>query len=132
VSLRSLLDSYEAYVVSEGLVPLRLRRLLCFLGGLGLEVNGVTVRGARLYSTLPPLRLLTRLELYGYRFRYKGERLAWRAPESFSTRTEQRVIERNRDVLLDALRQITHYQARIRGEVVPVSPTRSGRATRAA
>jgi hypothetical protein len=119
--LRALLDSYDLYAASEGLMPIADIAFVRYLETLGLERRGATFVGVRVTASIPPLRLLTKLELYGFRFVTRGGELAWREPLAVSD-LERRVVKRNRGALIAALQQIEEARALLRGGAMLPSP----------
>jgi hypothetical protein len=120
-TLRALLDSYDLYAASEGLMAIPDIAFVRYLEALGVERRGATFLGIRVSAAIPPLRLLTKLELYGFRFVSRGGELAWREPRAVSD-LERRVVTRNRGALAAALRQIEETRAVLRGGSMLPSP----------
>jgi hypothetical protein len=112
--LRTLLDSYDLYAASEGLPAIPDIAFVRHLEALGLERRGATFVGVRVHAAIPALRLLTKLEIYGFRFVTRGGELAWRGPVAVSD-LERRVITRNRRALTQALTQLEETRAILRG-----------------
>ena len=119
--LRALLDSYDLYAASEGLMAIPDIAFVRHLEALGLERRGATFLGVRVSAAIPPLRLLTKLEMYGFRFVSRGGELAWREPVAVSD-LERRVVTRNRGALAAALTQIEETRALLRGGTLHPSP----------
>jgi hypothetical protein len=119
--LRVLLESYDLYAASEGLAAIAEIAFVRHLEALGIERRGATFLGVRIHAAIPALRLLTKLELYGYRFVTRGDELAWRGPVAVSD-LERRVIARNRRGLAAALSQIEETRALLRGGSMMPSP----------
>lgn len=132
--LRSLIESYELFAASEGLPAIADIAFVRHLEALGLERVGARFAGIRVHAAIPPLRLLTRLETYGFRFGFRvtpGEsELGWRGPAAVSD-LERRVIGRHHGELLAALRQIEETRAMLRGAHTP-RPLPAGVSLRAA
>jgi hypothetical protein len=128
--LRRLVASYELFAACEGYPAISELALVRYLEALGIRRRGATFLGIRLYAAIPPLRLLTRLELYGFRFAVRDGELLWRGPEAVAD-LEQRVIARHRSDIAQALDQIAEARALLRGERLPriaAPPSRSRRA----
>jgi hypothetical protein len=119
--LRTLLDSYDLYAASEGLMPIADIAFVRHLENLGIERRGATFVGLRVSATIPAIRLLTKLETYGFRFVTRGGELAWREPIAASD-LERRVLKRHRGALAAALRQIEETRALLRGGSLLPSP----------
>ena len=119
--LRVLLDSYELYATSEGMPGIPDIAFVRFLEALGLERRGATFVGVRVHAAIPALRLLTKLEMYGFRFVTRSGELAWRGPVAVSD-LERRVITRNRRALAQALTQLEETRALLRGGSLHPSP----------
>ncbi len=119
--LRVLLDSYDLYAASEGLPAIPDIAFVRHLEALGLERRGATFVGVRVHAAIPALRLLTKLEIYGFRFVARGGELAWRGPVAVSD-LERRVITRNRRALAQAVAQLEETRAMLRGGSLLPSP----------
>lgn len=119
--LKALLESYDLYAASEGLPPVADIAFVRHLESLGLERRGATFLGVRVHAAIPPLRLLTKLELYGFRFVTRSGELAWRGPVAISD-LEHRVITRHRGALARALSQVEETRALLRGGSLLPSP----------
>lgn len=119
--LRVLHENYELFAASEGYPAVGELTFARHLERLGFRRRGTTFFGLRVYTAIPALRLLTRLELYGYRFATRDGELAWRGPAGVSD-LERRVIARHRRELVAALRHIEEARARLRGESAPLRP----------
>lgn len=113
-ALRVLLASYELFAACEGYAAISELELVRHLEFLGIRRRGATFDGVRVFTAIPPLRLLTRLEIYGYRLRIEDGELFCTEPTAISD-LERRVIERHRHDLVGALRQIEEMRALIRG-----------------
>jgi hypothetical protein len=112
--LRSLLGSYEMFAACEGHPAIPEIAFVRHLENLGLHRRGATFLGVRVFTSIPALRLLTKLELYGFRFRLHDGDLAWRAPAAVAD-LETRVIARHRRDLVEALLQIEASKDALRG-----------------
>ena len=124
--LRSLFASYELYAASEGLPAVSELALVRFLERLGVPRRGATFLGLRVHETIAPLRLLTRLEMYGFRFAEQAGELAWRASGATSD-LERRVIARHGRAIASALREVEERREMLRGlraTLPPVAPAR--------
>jgi len=119
--LRTLLDSYDLYAASEGLPGIPDIAFVRHLEALGLERRGATFLGVRVHAAIPALRLLTKLEIYGFRFVARAGELAWRGPVAVSD-LERRVIARNRHALAQAVAQLEETRALLRGGSLLPSP----------
>jgi hypothetical protein len=119
--LRVLLDSYELYAASEGLPGIPDIAFVRHLESLGVERRGAIFLGIRVHAAIPALRLLTKLEIYGFRFVTRSGELAWRGPVAVSD-LERRVITRNRRALAQALTQLEETRALLRGGSLHPSP----------
>lgn len=119
--LKGLLESYDLYAASEGLPAIADIAFVRHLERLGLERRGATFVGLRVHTAIPALRLLTRLEGYGFRFVTRGGELAWRGPEAVSD-LEIRVLKRHRHELAGALTQVEETRALLRGGSLLPSP----------
>jgi hypothetical protein len=119
--LKALLESYDLYAVSEGHPPIADIAFVRHLEALGLERRGATFLGVRVHAAIPPLRLLTKLEGYGFRFVTRGDELAWRGPLAVSD-LELRVLRRHRHDLGRALTQVEETRALLRGGSLHPSP----------
>lgn len=129
--LRRLLASYELFAACEGYPAISELTFVRHLEALGVRRRGATFLGIRLFTAIPPLRLLTRLELYGFRFVVRDGELLWRGPEVVAE-LEQRVIARHRADLALALDQIEEARAVLRGAARPKPGPPPSRARRAA
>src|SRR5262249_21537029 len=105
VGRRALHESYELFAAAEGYPAVGETASARHLERLGLRRRGTSFLGARLYAAIPPLRLLTRLEMYGFRFAVSGKDLVWRGPEATSD-LERRVIGRHHREIILALTQL--------------------------
>jgi hypothetical protein len=103
--LRALVESYELYAAAEGLCPMSGESFARCLAAVGLTRAGLLVQGVRIHSAIPSIRLLTRLEAYGFRFTAHDGALSWRGPEVVLG-FERRVIDRHRDALVRVLRDL--------------------------
>ncbi len=112
---RELFESFELFAASEGHAAISELAFVRHLEAVGLRRRGTTFLGVRLRCRIHPIRLLTRLEIYGFRFALHGDELAWRGPTAVSD-LERRVIARHRPDLIAALRQIEEAHARLRGQ----------------
>ncbi len=112
--LRTLLESYEIYAASEGAPSIPEIAFVRHLESLGLPREGARFSGIRVHTSIPPLRLLTKLESYGFRFIARDGQLAWREPPATSD-LERRVVRRHRAELAAALQQIEESRALLRG-----------------
>jgi hypothetical protein len=112
--LRALLASYELFACCEGLAEVPELTFVRHLESLGLPRRGATFGGLRLHSAIPPLRLLTRLELYGFRFALEKDDLVWHGPECV-TDLELKVIAHHRRELAAALAQVEERRQILRG-----------------
>ena len=119
--LRILLESYDLYAASEGLPAIDHIAFVRHLEALGLERRGATFIGLRVHAAIPALRLLTKLEVYGFRFVTRGGELAWRGPDAVSD-LEMRVLKRHRHDLARALTQVEETRALLRGGSLLPSP----------
>lgn len=119
--LRLLLESYELFAASEGLPAIPDIAFVRHLEALGIERRGATFLGIRVHAAIPAVRLLTKLELYGFRFVTRGGELAWREPTAVAD-LERRVVERHRGELAAALAQIEETRALLRGGSLLPSP----------
>jgi hypothetical protein len=120
---RELRDSFDVFAASEGYPAMSELALVRHLETLGVRRRGTTFFGVRVCSRIHPLRLLTRLELYGYRFTLREGDLLWCAPEATSD-LERRVIARHREELIAALLQIEATRAMLRGQgTLPLGPS---------
>ncbi|MEW6272715.1 MAG: hypothetical protein AB1689_25850 [Thermodesulfobacteriota bacterium] len=119
--LRALLESYELYAASEGLPAIPDIAFVRHLEALGIERRGATFVGMRVHATIPALRLLTKLEVYGFRFVARDGDLAWREPAAVAE-LERRVVKRHRRELAAALAQIEETRAVLRGAAPLPSP----------
>ena len=119
--LRILLESYDLYAASEGLPAIDHIAFVRHLEALGLERRGATFIGLRVHAAIPALRLLTKLEVYGFRFVTRGGELAWRGPGAVSD-LEMRVLKRHRHDLARALTQVEETRALLRGGSLLPSP----------
>jgi hypothetical protein len=119
--LKFLLESYDLYAASEGLPPIADIAFVRHLEALGLERRGATFVGLRVHAAIPALRLLTKLEVYGFRFVTRGGELAWRGPGAVSD-LELRVLKRHRHELARALTQVEETRALLRGGSLLPSP----------
>ena len=112
--LKALLESYDLYAASEGLPAIPDIAFVRHLEALGIERRGATFLDVRVHAAIPPLRLLTKLELYGFRFVTRAGELAWRGPVAISD-LERRVIGRHGSALAQALTQVEETRALLRG-----------------
>lgn len=112
--LRDLVASQEVFAACEGHPAVSELALVRHLEALGIRRRGATFLDLRIYAEIPAVRLLTRLEIYGYRFAARDGELAWRAP-AVVTDLERRVIERHRADLAAAVERIAENRAAIRG-----------------
>ncbi|MBY0278024.1 hypothetical protein K2Z84_22045, partial [Candidatus Binatia bacterium] len=119
--LKLLLESYDLYAASEGLPAIADIHFVRHLEALGCERRGATFLGLRVHAAIPPLRLLTKLEVYGFRFVTRGGELAWRGPAVVSD-LEVRVLKRHRHELARALHQVEETRALLRGGSLLPSP----------
>jgi len=119
--LRILLESYDLYAASEGLPAIADIAFVRHLESLGVERRGATFLGLRVHAAIPALRLLTKLEVYGFRFVTRGGELAWRGPGAVSD-LELRVLKRHRHDLASALTQVEETRALLRGGSLLPSP----------
>jgi len=119
--LRILIDSYDLFAASEGLAAIPDIAFVRHLEALGLERRGATFLGIRVQNAIPALRLLTKLEIYGFRFVTRDGELAWREPAAVSD-LERRVITRNRGALAAAVAQVEETRALLRGGSMLPSP----------
>ena len=113
-SLRSLLESYDLFACCEGHAAIPELVFVRHLERLRLRRRGATFLGLRVHCAVHPLRLLTRLELYGFRFAAHGDELVWRGPE-FVTDLERRVIARHARELVTAIQRIEETRNLLRG-----------------
>lgn len=119
--LKRLLESYDLYAASEGLPGIDHIAFVRHLEALGLERRGATFVGLRVHAEIPALRLLTKLEVYGFRFVTRAGELAWRGPGAVSD-LEMRVLKRHRHDLARALTQVEETRALLRGGSLLPSP----------
>jgi len=119
--LKVLLESYDLYAASEGLPSIAEIHFVRHLEALRVERRGATFLGLRVHAAIPPLRLLTKLEIYGFRFVTRGGELAWRGPTVISD-LEHRVLQRHRHELARALIQVEETRALLRGGSLLPSP----------
>jgi hypothetical protein len=112
--LRALLDSYELFAASEGMPAIPDIAFVRHLEALGLPRDGARFAGVRVHAEIPALRLLTKLEGYGFRFLERDGQLAWREPTATSD-LERRVVRRHRADLAAALAQVHEARALLRG-----------------
>lgn len=119
--LKVLLESYDLYAASEGLPGIAEIAFVRHLEALGVERRGATFVGLRVHAAIPPLRLLTKLEIYGFRFVTRGGELAWRGPAAVSD-LEYRVLKRHHRELARALTQVEETRALLRGGSLLPSP----------
>lgn len=119
--LRTLLESYELFAASEGLPAIPDITFVRHLEALGIERRGATFVGLRVHASIPPIRLLTKLEIYGFRFATRDGELAWREPAAVAD-LERRVVKRHRRELAAALAQIEETRAMLRGASPLPSP----------
>ena len=120
--LRALLASYETFAACEGYAAIPELAFVRHLEALGIPRRGATFLGVRVFTSIPPLRLLTRLEMYGFRFLVRHGELVWRAPQAIAD-LERRVIARHRGDLAAALDQIESAKAFLRGQSATVPPS---------
>jgi hypothetical protein len=119
--LRSLLTSYEMFAACEGHPAIPEIAFVRHLETLGLRRRGATFLGVKVFTAVPALRLLTRLELYGFRFRVRDGELAWRGPDAIAD-LEKRVIARHRRDLVAALHQIEESKEALRAHRATALP----------
>jgi len=119
--LRVLLESYELFAASEGLPAIPDIAFVRHLEALGIERRGATFLGLRVHASIPALRLLTKLEIYGFRFVTRDGELAWREPAAVAE-LERRVLKRHRRELAAALSQVEETRAMLRGGSMLPSP----------
>lgn len=112
--LRDLLASLELFAACEGHPTVSELALVRHLEALGVRRRGATFLDLRIYAEIPMMRLLTRLEIYGFRFVARDGQLAWRAP-AVATDLECRVIERHRADLAAAVHRIEEHREALRG-----------------
>ena len=112
--LRELVASQELFAACEGDPAVSEIALVRHLEQLGLRRRGAVFLDIRIHAEIPAVRLLTRLEIYGFRFAARDGELAWRAP-AVVTDLERRVIERHRADLAEAVRRIEEHREAIRG-----------------
>lgn len=127
--LRALLASYELYAACEGHPAVSELALVRFLERLGIPRRGATFLGLRVHESIAPLRLLTRLEMYGFRFAEHAGELAWVASGPASD-LERRVIARHGRAIASALREVEERRELLRGlraTLPPVSAARDPR-----
>lgn len=129
--LRALFASYELYAASEGLPAISEIALVRFLERLGVARRGATFLGLRVHESIAPLRLLTRLEMYGFRFAEQSGELAWRVSGAASD-LERRVIARHGRAIASALREVEDRRERLRGSRATLPPVSSARDPRRA
>jgi hypothetical protein len=130
-SLRSLLESYDLFACCEGHAAIPELVFVRHLERLRLKRRGATFVGLRVHCAVHPLRLLTRLELYGFRFATRDDELVWRGPE-FVTDLERRVIARHGHELVAALKMIEETREILRGRSPAQRPSPPARIVRRA
>lgn len=113
-SIRALLASYDLFAASEGHPVISQLDFVRGLERLGLVREGGRLRGLRLHAEIPPIRLLTRMQIYGFRFAMRDGELTWQHPEVVLDH-EWRTISEHRESLIEGLRCIARGRARILG-----------------
>lgn len=112
--LRDLVASQELFAACEGHPAVSELTLVRYLDALGVRRRGAVFQDLRIYAEIPAMRLLTKLEIYGFRFAARDGQLAWRAP-AVVTDLERRVIERHRADLAAAVHRIEEHREALRG-----------------
>ena len=112
--LRELLASYELFAACEGYPAVSELAIVRHLESLGVRRRGATFLDLRIYASIPPMRLRTKLEIYGFRFAARDGELAWRSPAAVSD-LEHRVIVRHRADLAAAVHRIEERREELRG-----------------
>lgn len=121
--LRALFSSYELYAASEGYPAVSELALVRHLEALGVRRRGATFLGLTIHSEIPTIRLLTRLEAYGYRFASRDGRLAWRPPVVVSD-LERRTIARHERQIAAVLEEIASRRDALLGQRATTPPVR--------
>jgi hypothetical protein len=112
--LTGLVESFELYAASEGCSWMSGRAFASALALVGLRREGTMVRGLRIHWSIPPIRLLTKLQTYGYRFAAREDQLETSAPD-VTLKLERRVIDRKRTELMSTLHELDQRRAWILG-----------------